>query len=93
MLAGDVLSGPLMMSTAWAPGVTWDEISSRCHCMAWVAAGQDEGRADSSCLGNGKQSDKVASFLEHTAVSWYVAAGRMLLLSRYGGRHRVFDAS
>ena len=23
-------------STAWAPGVTRDEISSRCHCMAWV---------------------------------------------------------
>ena len=24
------------MSTAWAPDATWDEISSRCHCMALV---------------------------------------------------------
>ncbi len=22
--------------TAWALVLTWDEISSRCHCMAWV---------------------------------------------------------
>src|SRR5512134_2469464 len=37
------------MRTAWAPGVTWDAISSRCHCMALsVAAGQDEGGADAA---------------------------------------------
>ncbi len=32
--------------TAWALVLTWGEISSRCHCMAWgVAAGQDAGCA------------------------------------------------
>ena len=42
MLSG-ILSFPVVchparsrMSMAWAPGVTWDEISSRCHCMASV---------------------------------------------------------
>ena len=34
--AGAVPSG-LIEDTAWAPGLTSDEISSRCHGMAWVS--------------------------------------------------------
>ena len=48
-----MLSGLIEEKGAWAPGVTWDEISSRCYCVDWVLQrgrtwGLDKGRADAS---------------------------------------------